>query len=142
MTHFNFVLFILVLYTMYYLGNIVYDLIQQKRTERSAFSQGDVLDVSALLNEEYSPIDASALLRPVTPPVGNEVSQEKEERARTDRQETFPLGEEMEESSAMAESISNVTNHGGYSIAQLREIFSEVSSGGDNPLLGITSKMV
>lgn len=142
MTHFNFVLFILVLYTMYYLGNIVYDLIQQKRTERSAFSQGDVLDVSALLNEEYSPIDASALLRPVTPPAGNEVSQEKEERARTDGQETFPLVEEMEESSAMAESISNVTNHGGYSIAQLREIFSEVSSGGDNPLLGITSKMV
>ncbi len=156
MSHFNFIVLILALYAIYYLGNIVYDLIQQKKTQSNAVSQSNVLDVSTLLDEDYSPIDAASLVQQkpkeeesreddkmkLTPHSDiaqrkNENSFEKEADNSTEEHDIS-----LPEESSIAEEISNVTNHGGYSIPQLKQLFNDVSAGGHNPLLGITSKMM
>jgi Na+-transporting NADH:ubiquinone oxidoreductase subunit NqrC len=155
MSHINFIILLVVLYAIYYLANIVYDIIQQKKLQNTASSQNNVLDVSDLVDNEYSPIDASTAYQQR---VENESKKDDDTRRFMEHQEQIHQNEDevtiqasedsvsepdnTVELSSITEEISNVTNHGGYSVPQLKKIFNEVSSGGNNPLLGITSKMM
>jgi hypothetical protein len=146
MTKTGFILGVVIIYAIYYASNIVYDMFFKKELKVESDLNSSTLDVSSLMEAEYT----SSIV------VASE--QEEEENDVTEDEEDTPTQTKNEDPSENTSSengdvdlietvfdtdeVANVTHHGGYSVAELKHIFSDLSDGGNNPFVSVTAKMI
>lgn len=148
MTKTGFILGVVIIYAIYYASNIVYDMFFKKELKVENDLNSSTLDVSSLMEAEYTSSIVVASEQEDEEMEENNVTEDEEETSTQTENEELSENTSSESSDDLIETVfdtdevANVTHHGGYSVTELKSIFSEVSDGGNNPFVSITAKMI
>lgn len=143
MSFFTFVIYVLIAYAIYYLLNIAYDL-SRKETNTVSIDNEKSIDIQQVFIEEKQiPIDASLLISepadvayelPANSTIARTGPASTESIQETSDIDLFSTEERQK-------SITNITNHNGYTTTSLTALFKEVIHDGYNPFKCVTAKM-
>lgn len=139
MSFINFFIYLTIAYLIYYISNIAYDL-SRKGKIRNKNSKDSSIDVSDLIEENFSPIDIKD--------TSYNSEDKKHKTNSTDVKKNYHSSEKALSNEIITEvdlgineeDIANVTYYGGKTPLELKSIFEDIENGGENPFQSITKK--
>ncbi|GHT56132.1 hypothetical protein FACS189451_03690 [Bacteroidia bacterium] len=136
----SFLIFIIIVYVIYYVGNIAYDIYLSSKKQNVKEDENTFDDIGIHIEEEYKPTDAGAIYASTYAPEdgetnfgGNDESQGLNYTKLT--ADPNPTTQKYYEFSNVFDKkdIANVTIHGGETVEGIANMFSELSKSGNNP---------